>query len=193
MNNTFLKVAITLVALIVLGVRLIKPELKVDPELLSLFIIAAVPWLSSFVKGVELFGIKIEFQETAKSQHERNKPSQQQPAPSAFIAVDDYFSKLLKYTPLEPIVGFIVASAMIPASSHSSRSLWAVFIVFLLLTFVYSRFFLKVRVVQTAILTLGFCVWAFAIGGPFVTLSWYQRLYGGLALALFTFVVPLFV
>ncbi len=193
MNNTFLKVAITLVALIVLGVRLFKPELKVDPELLSLFIIAVVPWLSSFVKGVELFGIKVEFREAAKSPQEGNNLSQQQSAPAAFIAADDYFSRLLKYTPLEPIVGFIVASAMIPASSHGSRSLWAVFVAFLLFTFVYSRFFLNVRVTQTATLTLGFCVWVFAIGGPFVTFSWYQRVYGGLALALYTFVVPLFI
>jgi hypothetical protein len=95
--------------------------------------------------------------------------------------------------PLEPIVGFILASSMIPVSSHGFRSLWAVFGAFLLLTFVYSRFALKVRFVQTAILMLGFCVWVFAIGGPFVALSWYQRLYGGLALALFTFVVPHFV
>jgi hypothetical protein len=38
-NNTFLKVAITLVALIVLGVRLFKPELKVDPELSLTFLL----------------------------------------------------------------------------------------------------------------------------------------------------------
>jgi hypothetical protein len=193
MNNTLLKVTITLVALIVLGVRLIKPELKVDPELLSLLVIAAVPWLSSFVKGFEFFGVKIEFRENATSPQERGKSNEQQPAPTAFIAADNYFSRLLKYTPLEPIVGFIVASSMIPASSPGFRSLWAVFGVFLLLTFVYSRFVLKVRFVQTAILMLGFCVWVFAIGGPFVALSWYQRLYGGLALAVFTFAVPLFV
>jgi hypothetical protein len=192
MNNTLLKVTITLVALIVLGVRLIKPELKVDPELLSLLVIAAVPWLSSFVKGFEFFGVKIEFREDARSPQERGESNEQQPSSAAFIAADNYFSRLLKYTPLEPIVGFIVASSMIPAS-HDVRSLWAVFGGFLLLTFVYSRFVLKVRFAQTAILMLGFCVWVFAIGGPFVALSWYQRLYGGLALALFTFVVPLFV
>jgi len=123
MNNTLLKVTITLVALIVLGVRLIKPELKVDPELLSLLVIAAVPWLSSFVKGFEFFGVKIEFRENAESPQERGKSHEQQPAPAAFIAADNYFSRLLKYTPLEPIVGFIVGSSMIPASSHSFRSL----------------------------------------------------------------------
>jgi hypothetical protein len=188
MNNTLLKLTITLVALAMLGVRLFKPDLRVDSAALTILVIAAVPWLSSLVKGIELFGIKIELQEASKSQQEGSQPRQQQPARPAFIATDDYFSRALKYTPLEPLVGFIVTSAMVSPSLQ-----WAAFFCLVLLTFAYSQFFLKVSFVHAVISTLGFCVWVFAIGGPFLTLAWYQRLYGGLALVLFTFVVPLFV
>jgi hypothetical protein len=199
MNNTLLKLAITLAALLVLGVRLFKPDLKVDAAVITLLVIAFVPWLSPLVKGVELFGFKIEFQDVGKPKEEQSQPQvveikSQSPHPAlkAPFAGDTYFSRLLKYTPIEPIVGFIVTSAMVPPPPLFARTSWIVFFAFLLLTLVYFRFFLKVGTLQTAVLTLAFCVWVFAIGGPFVMLSWYQRLYGGLALALFTIIVPLF-
>ena len=52
MSNTLLKAAITLVAFIVLCVRFFKPELKVDSAVVTLIVMAVVPWLSSLVKGL---------------------------------------------------------------------------------------------------------------------------------------------
>ena len=106
---------------------------------------------------------------------------------------DAYTTRLLKYTPVELIVGFIIAGATIPehVTVHGFPIVWILFFVFLVLTPVYSGVILKIGAVQSVLMAIGFCVWVLAIGGPFVTLVWYQRLYGGLALAIFTFVVPL--
>jgi hypothetical protein len=44
---------------------------------------------------------------------------------------------------------------------------------------------------QTAISTLAFGVWVFALGGPFNFQAWYSPLYGSLLLIAFTLIVPL--
>jgi hypothetical protein len=44
--------------------------------------------------------------------------------------------------------------------------------------------------VQLAVSTTAFAVWAFALGGAFETLAWYQLFIGSVALVAFTFFVP---
>lgn len=80
--------------------------------------------------------------------------------------------------------------------NFGSFFLWAVFIIFLILTPLY---FLRtftilgassiVRV-QIFLPTLSFAGWAFALGGPFRYLTWYKPVYGALALTVITFLTP---
>jgi hypothetical protein len=106
---------------------------------------------------------------------------------------DDYAARLLKYTPVEMIVGFVIARATIPENAMVFRfpAEWILFFLFLALTPTYTGLILKIGFVQPALMTLDFCVWVLAIGGPFTTFAWYRPLYGCVAVAIFTFVIPL--
>lgn len=42
---------------------------------------------------------------------------------------------------------------------------------------------------QLHISAVAYCVWVFAIGGPFVHLAWYDPVYGGLLLPAYTFLI----
>ena len=198
-KNRLAKIAISLVAAAVLAVRLFKPNLKMDSVVLLLIVIGVVPWLSSLIKSIEFLGFKIEFQESPKPEANAGQGGQQAvnvPAvnpPLVGPAVDAYTTRLLKYTPVELIVGDVIASATVPenATVLGFRMVWILFFTFFALTPIYSRLILKVGVLQTVLMTADFCVWVAAIGGPLSTLPWYQRLYGALGLVIFTFVVPL--
>jgi hypothetical protein len=200
-TNRLAKIAVSFVAAAVLAVRLFKPNLKVDSVVLLLIVIGIVPWLSSLIKSVEFLGFKIEFQESPAAEatagqgakDSMNSPAVSHPVLGAKPALDGYTTRLLKYTPVELIVGFIISNATIPKNEtlHGFPAVWVLFLVFLALTPIYTGLLLKIGAVQSVLMTLSFCVWVLAIGGPFATLDWYQPLYGGLALAFFTFVVPL--
>jgi hypothetical protein len=58
------KIAITTGALILVGARVLWPDLKIDAVTLGLALVAVLPWLSSVIKSAELpGGWKVEFQE----------------------------------------------------------------------------------------------------------------------------------
>jgi len=55
---------ISLIAFVIIGVRLFFPNLPLDSAILLLLVIALIPWLSPLIKSAELpGGIKIEFQD----------------------------------------------------------------------------------------------------------------------------------
>jgi hypothetical protein len=78
---------------------------------------------------------------------------------------------------------------------------WLTFLVFLVMTPVYYCLRLKHPAVgldqgaiwQTAMMSLMFAAWAFALGGPFAGLSWYNPTYGALVLTVIAFAVPVIV
>jgi len=66
--------AITLAALIAVGIHVGYPALKFDTATLTLLVIAALPWLGSVFKSVELpGGLKVEYQELEKATREADK------------------------------------------------------------------------------------------------------------------------
>lgn len=56
MRQTKLKVGITLVAAILMVVRLIWPNLKIDSITIGLFVVAILPWLASLIQSAKLPG-----------------------------------------------------------------------------------------------------------------------------------------
>ena len=69
---------------------------------------------------------------------------------------------------------------------------WVVLVLCAAATWLYLRVAQKVTDgLQLGISVCAFCIWAFAIGGPFKDFDWYSGTYAGIALAMFTFLVPL--
>jgi hypothetical protein len=44
-------------------------------------------------------------------------------------------------------------------------------------------------VTQTAVATVSFVIWVFAIGGPFATTHWYDSIYGAVVIVLYTLAI----
>lgn len=64
MTDKYLRWLITVVAILLATAHLVWPDIKVDAVTLTLFAIAAVPWLRTLFKSLELpGGLKIEFQD----------------------------------------------------------------------------------------------------------------------------------
>lgn len=108
-------------------------------------------------------------------------------------APDAYTSRLLKYIPAEVVALFLTLDALIRSSSKVPIFIyWAVFVFGIVATYFYLWRVGKVRKqTQLHISAVAFFVWVFAIGGPFTHLNWYDPLYGGLLLPVYTFLVAI--
>ena len=68
MTSTKLKLILSIVALIIIFVRRIFPQLQMDAIDLALIVIMFLPWFSSIIKGMEFpGGFKIEFQDVKEA------------------------------------------------------------------------------------------------------------------------------
>ena len=208
MGKLFSRLFISSIAVAVILVRTFRPDIKVDSTTLLLIGVAISPWLSSVIKGVEVpGGIKLEYRdegarpigpsglhtdEPLSTQQRSPVPKAQGPQDASRPFSDNYIERLVKLTPVEPIVLFIVISSLLRSTpTRAGRALeWSLFG---LLVFITPLFYRKVGAAwsQAIAMMLTFCVWIFAIGGPFVTFPWYAQWYGGLLLALFMSVLPL--
>ena len=104
---------------------------------------------------------------------------------------DKYKDRLLKYIPGEVVALYVTLTGIAATAANAPHWLgWAIFAVGVVATWVYLRFALDVRDrLQQFISTLSFCIWVFALGGPFKDLAWYQPIFGALLLPVFTFFV----
>lgn len=113
--------------------------------------------------------------------------------------VDSYLDKVMKYIPSETVGVWITIKTMVSGNNNIPEStiLWGIFIVCLLLTFGYIRLLPsqpnnKPTVKQTLISVGAFIVWAIAIGGqPFISIDWYEPVYGSILMVLYTATIPL--
>jgi hypothetical protein len=107
--------------------------------------------------------------------------------------VDNYTSRLLKYIPAEVIALYVTLDAIIRSSENISIWIyWSVFIFGVVATYLYLNRVEKVtKQIQLLISAGAFMVWVFAIGGPFSHLAWYQPIYGGLLLPIYTFLAAI--
>lgn len=116
--------------------------------------------------------------------------------------VDSYFDRVVKYIPVEIVSAWVAVKGIIAAAATESKQtvLWVCFGIGVVFT---ALFMIKQTTVpekgpaklQTAIATLAFVIWVFALGEPFAT--WLgvasQSLYGSLLLIFFTLAVGLIV
>jgi hypothetical protein len=108
---------------------------------------------------------------------------------------DEYLGRLIKYIPTEIVGLYLFLAGIIPSktSGPDYDSLWVVFWICLVLTFVYMWRATrspggKPLWIQVVIATIAFPIWVAAIGGPFVTLSWYKGYFASALLAIATVV-----
>ncbi len=104
---------------------------------------------------------------------------------------DDYTSRLMKYVPAEIVALFITLDTLARSSTKVPQLVhWGILIFGIVGTYLYLWRVAKVRKpLQLHISAIAFCVWVFAIGGPFSSLSWYDPIYGGLLLPAYTFII----
>ncbi len=198
MRNSLIKPFITIVAVAVIGVRAFRPDITVSATTVMLVALAVLPWLSSVIKSFEVFGMKFEFQNRERTPARKPIPKESGEVPivdrgsaAASAAADPYFDRLIKVTPVELVVAFILTNAMV-TSTGSTVIVWANFLALAALTpFFLWRVAGVTRAGQLIASTVVFIAWGFALGGPFASLEWWTPLVGALVLAIVTLMIPL--
>lgn len=109
---------------------------------------------------------------------------------------DDYKERVLKYIPAEVVALYLFLLGSVNGGGIPPETkpliLWIIVGVGTVGTWLYLMRVQNVhKKVQLAITTGAFLVWAFALGGPFVYLTWYVPAYGQLLLGGYTFFVGL--
>jgi hypothetical protein len=115
----------------------------------------------------------------------------------ADTGVDDYLGRLLKYIPAEIVGFYLVAAGLISPKPDTPNvaGLWVVFALGFVLCVLYfwiatSRDEGKRPLwSQIVLATIAYPVWVFAVGGPFVSFSWYRS---SVASVVLVFVTVLF-
>ncbi|NEP53497.1 MAG: hypothetical protein F6K65_33750 [Moorea sp. SIO3C2] len=112
--------------------------------------------------------------------------------------VDTYFDRVVKYIPADIVSAWIVVTNLIKSADNVSVNtlLWISFIFGIILTATWTLKQTsvprkKIAITQTAISTVAFVVWVFALGVPFSTLGFYRPIYGSLILILYTLIVAI--
>jgi len=72
-SNRFLRLFITAIAVVTIFAHMKWPELKIDSITLTLMAIAGLPWFGPILKSIEIFGVKIEYQDLAKAGEEAKR------------------------------------------------------------------------------------------------------------------------
>lgn len=115
--------------------------------------------------------------------------------PSVTPKKDEYTDRLLKYIPAEVVACYIFVIGFIQKLTKPEDikiASWVIFFLFCILTVWYLWKILKVRKVQQLVISLiAFIVWVFALGGPFILLTWYNPVYGEILLPVYTLVAAI--
>jgi hypothetical protein len=122
-----------------------------------------------------------------------------QPEAVAGEEIDTYFDRVVKYIPADIVAAWTAAAGLVASAGprvNAKMLLWVVFVFELILTPLWilkqtSRPNKPPAAAQSIIGTGAFFVWVFALGGPFVYLSFYQPIYGSLLLIFYTLIVAL--
>ncbi len=124
--------------------------------------------------------------------------SDQLEAKSDSAHIDGYFDKLLKYIPTEIVGGWIAITGLIKGASGipTDTVLWILLVIFTGITAAYilQQTYAPKQppaIKQTAISTIAFIVWVFALGQPFNSLPFYNPIYGSVVLILYNLIIPL--
>lgn len=111
------------------------------------------------------------------------------------VSRDSYFDRLFKYIPAEIVAGYIFIAGSVKQLTEPVESkifTWIIFFLFCILTPLYLWRVQKVLKLQQHIISLiSFIVWIFALGGPFLSFSWYNPVYGSIILPVFTLLIAI--
>lgn len=106
---------------------------------------------------------------------------------------DNYFGRLVKFIPAEVVALYVSAGGVVPKGHlHEIDYLWGIFVACVVITPLYMWVVARDEVTKKPIwknitgATIAFPVWAFALGGPFAHLSWYEPFQGSLLLMFVT-------
>ena len=113
--------------------------------------------------------------------------------PAQLPEADKYTSRLIKYVPAVVLALYLTLDAIIRSSGKISLAgYWAIFILGIFGTYLYLWRVERVHKQLQLLISVGaYCIWVFTLGGPFVNLSWYDPIYGSLALPIYTFFIPI--
>jgi hypothetical protein len=109
--------------------------------------------------------------------------------------VDTYFDRIIKYIPADIVSAWVAVTGIVKSANGipTNAVLWICFVVGAVVTLVWTLE--QTRVVgtppawlQAAVSTSAFVIWVFALGDPFSSLSFYNQVYGSLALIAFTLI-----
>lgn len=118
--------------------------------------------------------------------------------PAAPPRLESVGMQLLKFIPVETILGYQIFSAMLRSQSRkgvltgmtTATMEWIAFGIFLIGTIVYlSR--LRAPLTQVLVASLIFAAWVLSAGGPFYSFPWYDPSYGAFALVVLVLGLPL--
>lgn len=103
---------------------------------------------------------------------------------------DDYLTRLLKYVPMEVVGAYLLIAGLISSNVEDGDDLRAWLLGLLLATLVLTALYVVrvlgvVRLGQAAMSVVGITTYAFAMGGWFGTLDWYEPWHGTVALVVF--------
>ena len=112
---------------------------------------------------------------------------------------DSYRERLLKYIPGEVIAVYVTLYSVAKSAGDTIPQVliqWLIFLIVASLTPFYVNLLTSEpgynsATKQIVISTAAFIVWVFALGGPFELMTWYNPVYGALALPLYTFMIPI--
>ena len=113
--------------------------------------------------------------------------------------IDGYFDRLLKYIPSDVVGLWLTGSGLIQSQASNESRLILLWVLFFL-GFIFSYFWMIKQTEsadestpwrQVILSCVSYAVWVFAIGGPFLELSWYEPLQGSLLLLIYTTAIPL--
>lgn len=115
---------------------------------------------------------------------------------------ENYQSLVLKLIPTEVVGAYIFISGLLPIETvdgviESKYKIlhWIIFGLLFIINPLFLRYASSVtNKKQIIICTVGFAVWAFSLGGPFMTFGndpIFSRLIGSIILALYTLIVPM--
>lgn len=110
---------------------------------------------------------------------------------------ESFPAKVIRYVPGEIVAAYVAAaSAINSASGVPIETLqWIITVILALLAplwilYVAGKGDIRRPNFQAVAATVGFVVWVFALGGPFIYFEWYHPLYGSLSLIVSTLLFP---
>ena len=119
------------------------------------------------------------------------------PKPAAEEA-DEYRDRLIKYIPADVVAIYLTLTGLVkllPSKAPVQAVGWGLFTLILLISVPWQRKIVKItKWKQVLIGSVAFVIWAISLGDPFASAwqSWYYPAYGTMAVALYTFLIPLF-